>query len=490
MLGKTDVQEKLQGFSSFVNGLLEEWKVPGLAVAVVKDGEVVLAEGFGVRDITTGEQVTSETVFAIASVSKAFTTMAMGMLADEGKLDWDTPVKRYLPQFKLSDVYRTDHLTPRDMVCHRSGISRHDAIWYNNQKYSRAELVERMQYLEPNAGFRQVWQYNNMMYIAAGHLVEQVAGVSYEEFVQKRIFEPLKMRNSTFTIAESQKNENLARPHALSQDELIAIDLLHVDLLGPAGSINSTVEDLANWALLHLNEGAFADAELISKKNLKEMHRPQMVIGDDLTYKEIGYRSYGLGWHILPYRGYNVVRHSGGIDGFTTLVTLMPEEKIGVVVLTNREDNPLTYVTSYNLYDRLLGLDLIDWNARLREEQEKMKAQDNQEKADKLAGRVEGTSTSHPLADYLGTYQQEAYGEIEVQAAGDGLQLVYNDIVYTMTHHHYDVFFAEHEAPTYHFNNLVTFFTDSVTGEIRSLSLSFEQELGTKQTMFTKRVGK
>lgn len=483
---KTDVQERLQGLKEFVEARLNEWQVPGLAVAVVKDGEVVLTEGYGVRDITTGAKVDRETVFAIASVSKAFTTMAMGMLVDEGKLDWDTPIKTYLPQFKLYDTYLTDHLTPRDMVCHRSGVSRHDAIWYRNMSMTRAEIVRRMRYLEPNAGFRQVWQYNNMMYIAAGHLVEQVAGVSYEEFVQKRIFKPLGMESSSFTIAESQKNPNLAWPHGLRQEEAIKIDLINVDLLGPAGSINSSVEDLANWALLHLNKGIYGEQQLISAANLKQMHTPQMVVPTDRNFREISHRMYGLGWSIEPYRGYNVVRHSGGIDGFCTLVTFMPEENIGVVVLTNREDNPLTYVVSYNIYDRLLGLDTIDWNTRLREEQDQLKSQDDEEKAAKLAQRVANTATSHPLSDFVGSYLQSAYGEVQVQAVGEGLQLVYNDIVYELTHHHYDVFVARHASPSYNYTNLVSFFTDALTGQISSMSLSFEQELGTKQTVFTK----
>lgn len=480
------MQDRLQNLQQFIEDRLTEWQVPGLSVAIIKDGEIILTEGYGVRDITTGAKVDAQTVFAIASVSKAFTTMAMGMLVDEGKLNWDTPVKTYLPDFKLYDTYLTDHLTPRDMVCHRSGVSRHDAIWYNNQNTTRAELVKRMRYLEPNAGFRQLWQYNNMMYIAAGHLVEQVAGVSYEEFVQKRIFEPLNMQNSSFTIAESQQNPNLAYPHGLHQGETIKIDLLNVDLLGPAGSINSSVEDLANWALLHLNQGEFANQRLISTTNLKQMHTPQMVVPTDRNFREISHRMYGLGWSIEPYRGYNVVRHSGGIDGFCTLVTFMPEENIGVVVLTNREDNPLTYVVSYHIYDLLLGLDTIDWNTRLREEQEQLKSQDDAEKAAQLAQRVANTTTSHPLSDFVGSYQQAAYGEVRVQAAGDRLELIYNDIVYELTHHHYDVFVARHAAPSYNYTNLVSFATDALTGQIASMSLTFEQELGTKQTVFTR----
>src|SRR5262245_44649143 len=232
----------LEGFGDFVRATMAAWKVPGLAVSVVKDGAVIYLEGFGERDRERGLPVTPHTRFALASGTKAFTTLALGLLADEGKLDWDTPLRQFLPAFKLHDPFASERITPRDLVTHRSGLPRHDLVWYKSP-FSRADLVRRLQYLQPNKDLRAFWQYQNLMYMTAGYLVEQLTGLTWEVFVQQRIFEPLGMRDSNFSVEVSQAAEDHALPYREKDDQLSQMPFYKQFAVGPAGSINTSAAD-------------------------------------------------------------------------------------------------------------------------------------------------------------------------------------------------------------------------------------------------------
>ena len=238
----------LAGLDEFVAGAMKDWKVPGVAVAVVKDGQVILSKGYGTRDADKQLPVTPKTLFAIGSITKSFTVTALGMLADDGKLDWDKPVREYLPEFRLYDQVASDHMTPRDLVTPRSGLPRHDALWYNST-FTRREMIERLRYLEPSKDFRSTWQYNNLMFLTAGYLAGQLAGTSWEELVRARIFGPLGMTGSNFSVTDSQKSPDFAQPYATVKEETKKIPFRGIDEMAPAGSINSNIEDMTRYLL-------------------------------------------------------------------------------------------------------------------------------------------------------------------------------------------------------------------------------------------------
>ena len=434
----------LAGLDDFINTALKEWRFPGCAVAVVKDGEVIHASGYGLRDVEHNLPVTADTLFAIGSCTKAFTAMCLGMLADEGKLDWDKPVRDYMPDFRLFDAFATERMTARDLLCHRSGLPRHDLVWYATT-YTRDELYKRLRYLEPNKDFRVTWQYQNLMFMTAGVLLERIAGSPWEDFVRQRIFTPLGMKTSTLSVTDSQRTSDYALPYHEKDEQLKEIPFHNLDAIAPAGSINSSVNEMAPWLLLHLNGGKYAAKQLISEANLKEMHTPQMVMppGTMTTGnpedKEFGYQSYGLGWFINTYRGHLFVQNGGGIDGFASLTTLLPEQNAGIVVLTICEAHEPAALATVYCQDRLLGLEPVDWNTRLKERRDKAKQVEQEAKA-KKASSVPGAPPTHPLADYAGTYENSGYGPLTVKLDGDQLSATYGKVQLGVQHLRYDTF--------------------------------------------------
>lgn len=471
---KSDVCVKrervMEWLSELINTTMQEWNVPGLAIAIVKDNEILFSEGFGLRDVKKGLNVTSKTIFAIGSCTKAFTTMAMGILVDRGQLDWDKPVRNYLPRFKLYDAYATEHITPRDLVTHRSGLPRHDFVWYGTS-LTRQQLVERLQYLEPTEELRSVFQYQNLMYMTAGYLVGQIAGSSWEEFVKQEIFNPLGMEDSNFSVIDVQKAADFAIPYIKKDDEIKQTPFLNQDAIGPAGSINSNVTDMAKWLLLHLNQSNYNTKRIISLANLSQMHTPQIVTPSPLEYPEILHSSYGLGWGITPYRGYNFIQHGGEIDGFSALTTLMPQDNIGIVILTNIDRTPLPSILTFQICDRLLSLTEVPWNERI-----KYKYTEAKKASEKLLDKISsdqkpGTQPSHFLEEYMGDFENPGYGILSVVIKDEYLVANYNSMEFELQHYHYDIF--EMKSDLFEFYTLVSFVTDT-QGDITSLSTSLE----------------
>lgn len=287
------VTTNLNGLDGFVEQVMKDWHVPGLAVAIVKDGQVVYAKGFGYRDVKKELKVTPDTLFAIGSCSKAFTATALAILAGEGKLDWDKSVRDYLPDFRLHDAYATAQLRPRDLVTHQSGLPRHDLIWYGSP-LSRKELFDRLHHLEPSKPLHAKYQYNNLMFMTAGVLIERISGSTWEEFVRRRILDPLGMKTSTFSVNDSQKTSNFSLPYQEQKGEVKEIPFRNIDAIGPAGSINSSVNEMTRWLLVQLGKGKFEGRQVIPEKNLGEVHAPQIVAGGDLKYDESFYSSYAM----------------------------------------------------------------------------------------------------------------------------------------------------------------------------------------------------
>ncbi len=467
----------VEDLDEFISGVVAEWGLPGLAIAVMKDGEVILSEGYGYRDLDEQLPVTTRTLFAIGSISKSFTVTVLGMLADEGKLDWDTPVRNYLPDFRLYDEVASERMTPRDLVTHRSGLPRHDLLWYGSD-LTRREMYERLRYLEPSKDFRQVFQYQNLMYMTAGYLAGQIAGTGWEELVKERIFAPLGMLRSNFSVDDSQKTDDFAYPYVRVEDDLRQVDFRNLDEIGPAGSINSSVEEMIRYVQFHIDKGKRGDEQLLSEASAEQMQTPQMAIQQALEYEELGHTAYGMGLLVSSYRGKKVVSHGGGIDGFIAQLSFMPREKVGMIILTNQSgDNPVPAIVERGVYDRVLGLEPVDWLARIREQQAKAEEAEQKAEDEGLSQKREGTRPSHDLSEYVGTYEHAGYGVVKISLEADTLRATYHDEKAPLTHFHYDVF-AVPEDPLNTLGETQILFLYDKKGVVDRLSVTLEPAVG------------
>jgi len=427
---------------NFVLAQMQQWKVPGVAIAVVQNGQLIYSHGYGLRDVKNNLPVTSKTLFAIGSISKSFTSLSMGMLNDAGKLDWDKPVRQYIPDFQMYDPVASERMTPRDLISHRVGMAGHDLVWYSSD-FSREDLVHRLRFLQSDHDFRSGYHYNNMMVMTAGYLVGKVACETWEDFVRSRIFQPLQMNASNFSVADSRKTSDYSHPYAKNDRTGVVSEIpFHpIDSIGPAGSINSNVEDMARYAIFQLGNGKSGDRTLVSEANLKLNHAAQVPMPGGLPFKQIGPRSYAMGWVITSYRGHPLWWHNGGIDGFYALLALLPDDNFGVVILTNLlEDDPVPEIISYHLYDRLLGLEPVDWAKRFQEVGQKQKAAEDEERKKEASERKSNTHPSHDLNAYAGRYENPGYGVMTIQRQGDTLSGTLNKLSFPLQHYEYDIF--------------------------------------------------
>jgi len=499
----------LRGLDDFVARVMKEWQVPGLALGVIQDGKPVLLKGYGYRDVEKRLPVTPRTLMAIGSNTKSFTVVLMGMLADSGKLEWDKPVRTYLPDFQLYDDFATREMTPRDLVTHRSGLPRHDGLWYG-RNFTREELYRRLKYLEPSASFRSRWQYQNLMFLTAGYLVERRTGRSWDDLIRERVFAPLEMTRSNTSVRDLPAADDAALGYvwrdcpaekaagmvgtagaagaaAPSSTEcgLVQVPYRNIDAVAPAGSINSDVEEMLHYIQFHIDSGRYNGRAILSKENASLMETPQMLVGDqEIWPDELGVATYGLGLSVTSYRGRKLVQHGGGIDGFISQMSWLPRERIGIMVVTNMSGtNPVPNIVTRNVIDRLLGLAPIDWVARTEKQLQDAKAKRLKQRADRAAERQPNTSPSHPLSAYGGTYEHPAYGRLSVQADGAALSLSFDGCNVPLKHFHYDVFEIDDPMDALPLSGRVTFLMDS-KGNIDRMAVPFEPSV--KDIEFTR----
>lgn len=431
-------------FEEYVNKAIKDWGVPGVAIAIVKDDRVVFAKGFGVRELNKPEPVDEHTLFAIGSSSKAFTAASIAMLVDEGKLKWDDPATKHLPGFQLFDPYSTRELTITDLLSHRSGLTRGDLLWYGSS-YDRAEVLRRVRYLKPSWSLRSRYGYQNIMFLAAGQIIPSVTGKTWDDFVRDRIFTPLGMKSSTTSIKAFTASANVATPHSKINDKLLAVSWRNIDNIAPAGSINSNVEDMAQWVRLQLGGGVYQNQRLISAAAIKEMQTPQTIIrieGAQLgLYPEAHFLTYGLGWFLSDYRGKKVVEHGGAIDGMRAEVAMIPEEKLGLVVLTNLQGTILPVALMYKIFDFYLNAPQRDWSADMLKTRNNLEEQAKAAEKKAESERVHGTSPSLALEKYAGTFQSDMYGQTKVTLENDKLVLRFGpNFTGDLQHWNYDTF--------------------------------------------------
>jgi CubicO group peptidase (beta-lactamase class C family) len=466
-------KKALEGFDEVVAKGLAALKVPGVAIAVVKDKEVILAKGYGFRDVDGKLPVTADTLMAIGSSTKAFTAFALGALVDQGKIEWDKPVRTYIPWFRLYDAQAGERLTPRDLVTHRSGLPRHDAVWYNNLTATREDLVRSLAYLQPTADLREKWQYNNLMFLTAGYLVETMTGKSWEDAVRGLVFEPLGMSRSNFSVVDSQKDKDFALPYDERDGKIVKIPFRDITTVGPAGSINSSIGEMSRWVLVHINGGKLGDAQVIGAATLDDLHKPYMTTGNVSTRPDITAPDYALGWMVDNYKGHGRVHHGGNIDGFSAMVSLWPNDGLGFVILTNRNGTGLPELLIRAAADRILGLAAEDWIGDAAKRMAEAEAVGKKAEEKLGSRRRPGTVPAHKLEEYAGDYRHPGYGDLKVTLKAGQLGFVYNGMATPLAHWHFETFNGG-KADDPEFKDMkVTFRTDA-TGNVVGVAIPLE----------------
>lgn len=472
-------QKLLSLADAFVPQIMVDWHVPGLAVAVIRDNEIVLCKGYGLRSVEDNLPMSADTLLAIGSCSKAFTSTALAMLVDDGLLEWDRPLRHYMPDWRMVDPFAAERMTPRDLVCHRSGLPGHDFIWYNTSHFlSRRALYARIRYLQPAYDFRTTFHYQNLMFMAAGYLIEVVTGQTWEDFVRARLFDPLGMKTSNFSVDDMPKAREASLPYELKDGRVMRMAYAKIDNIGPAGSINSSVSEMIRWVQFQLNKGRCGDQQLISEANMTQLHTAHVPLQGELLrdYLLVERGDYGLGWFMHQHRGHRLIHHGGGIDGFSAFTSFMPEINAGMVVLTNLNLNRLSIILSYTVYDWLLGAEGTNWNETFRSARANLEAQMREADAQFNQARVPGTQPSHPLDDYTGEFENPGYGIIRITRDDSGLVQSYNDIPCPMKHYHYDTFESVFEIEMRRHRLTMNYATDAA-GEIVSVAVPFEAQL-------------
>jgi CubicO group peptidase (beta-lactamase class C family) len=411
---------------SYVANSMKTFEVPGMAVAIVKDGKIAVAKGYGVRKLGDPTPVDDHTMFAIGSNTKAFTTAALATLVDEGKLSWDDPVYQRLPGFVMYDPYVSHEMTIRDLLTHRSGmgLGEGDLLFWPHSTYTREQIIYKLRFMKPTSSFRSHYAYDNLLYMTAGQIIPAVTGTSWDAFMRQYIFGPIHMNDTNVSNSAFKPTDNYAFPHSSRVDgKLQVIQFENLDNVGPAGSINSCAADMAKWVLLQLNHGKFADydSRLFSEQQSKEMWSPQTIlpVGNPpppLAGLKANFADYALGWSLRDYHGRKLVGHTGGVGGFVSRVMLAPEENLGVVVLTNAEEGGAFDSILFHILDHYFNLPPTDWVAAFRsvkdmQEKDAAKAMKRAE-----ADRVADSKPSLPLDRYIGVYNDAWYGSITIQA--------------------------------------------------------------------------
>jgi CubicO group peptidase (beta-lactamase class C family) len=479
---------RLKAFDAWMQKTVKDWNVPGIGVGIVQKDKLVFARGYGYRDYGKKLPFTPTTTCLIASNTKLFTAVAAGLLVEEGKLDWDKPVRRFVPGIQFYNDELNTTVSIRDMLAHRTGITRHDTIWYKSD-FTRKELFERLQYLEPSAPLRNTFLYNNMMYVGSGYVIELLSGRTWEAFVRDRILEPLGMKSSGFTIADMVAQADHGVPYTERRDSFDLYEIPYVREsagIGPAGSIHSNLQDLSRWVIALLNGGVVDGKAALPASVLKATTAPSIALPNTTLeargFGELLNPAYGMGRWTASYRGHLIAYHGGDLPGFHSQVSVMPQDGVGVIVLVIGDHAaPLYNVVSYHAYEQMLGMSLTPWSERMLEIRLKGKKAGTEARAKAGGERVTGTKPAHPLDDYTGEFEHPAYGVLTVSRKDDALRFDFHNIDLPLSHFHYERFDTpdDEEDGKWSVN-----FQTSPQGEVDKAVMSLDEAEAT----FTRRV--
>jgi len=481
------IEEALLGFDEYMSKVLSDWNEPGAGVAVIYKDKLVYVKGFGYRDYGNKLPVTENTLFQIASNTKLFTTVAAGMLVEEGIFTWDKPIKEAVPELEFYNDILNNQVTLRDMLGHKTGISRQDMIWFKSD-FTRQELFDRIIYLEPSIPLRQGFIYNNLMYSAVGYSIELRTGKTWEEFVTEKLFTPLEMSNTVFSIAEMQKTSDYGVPYNEVRDTTLLYKIpLKEDgaAVGPAGSIITSLDDLSHWVIALINGGMYKGKEVISPSIIDETMKPGIAFRNK-SLEEKGYNEslnsvYGMARSIEIYKGNVLTKHGGDMPGFHSQLAILPYDSIGIITFVIGDQGARSRdAIMYNLVDRLLGLEQTDWNGRKLADHIKGKELSQKARSQTGFDHVSGTSPTHPISNYIGTYTNEAYGEFIVNYENDTLYFVFRKTTLALTHYHFNRFDTPDDED---FGKWSINFKISPQGEINSAVISIDEG----QVLFNKK---
>jgi CubicO group peptidase (beta-lactamase class C family) len=439
---------------AYIASSMKTFDVPGMAVAIVKDGKVIVAKGYGVRKLGNTTPVDEFTTFGIGSNTKAFTTAALATLVDEGRLSWDDPVYQRLPGFVMYDPYVSHEMTIRDLLTHRSGmgLGEGDLLFWPHSTYTREEIIYKLRFMKPASSFRSKYAYDNLLYMTAGQIIPAVTGISWDDYIRQRIFTPLGMTHSNVTNASIRPDDDVAFPHSRLNGKLQVIPFEILDNAGPAGAINSCAADMAKWVQLQLNRGKFADREgrLFTEQRSKEMWSPQTILPtgnppSPLAGLKANFADYALGWGLRDYHGRKLVGHTGGVGGFVSRVMLVPDENLGVVILTNAEEDGAFDSILYHVLDHYFHLPPTDWISAYKtvKDTEEKDAAEAMRKAE--SARAADSKPSLPLEKYAGVYHDAWYGPVTIRMEKGGLVITFDhtpNMIGDLQHWQHDTFKA------------------------------------------------
>lgn len=480
---KTIIDKRLEGVEAELQKVLDTWKTPGFAVAVVEKNKIVYAKGFGYRDYENKTPVTPNTLFAIGSCTKAFTSSVLGLLREEKKMDFNESPRKYFPELKFFNSEMNESIIMKDLMSHRTGLPRHDYSWYLFPTESTDSLIQRIAYQEPFTGIREKWYYNNFMFLMQGAITEKITGKSWAENVKEKILVPLEMTRSNFTIADWKKSDDIAIGYELEQQTTIKkMDYYNIAAMSPAGSINSSVNEMSNWVITWINGGKFKGKQLLPASYVTEAISSQMVVSPALPDKDISdihFSNYGYGWFMASYKGHYRVEHGGNIDGFSASTSFFPSDSVGIVVLVNQNGSSVPSVVRNILADRMLRVSKTDWNKDLKAKQDKALNEQKEAQKTKSSSKVAGTRPSHSKQEFSGRYFHPAYGSFDLVVERDSLFAKFKLTKLWLRHYHYDVFEsfeAENKLDTTE-SQLLFNFTTSDGGDISKVSLKIEPTL-------------
>ena len=484
---QTDIADKLQGFDAYMEKLLEDWNAPGVGVGILAGDKLVFAKGYGYRNYQEKLPLTAKTLFPIASNTKLFTAIAAGMLVESGKLTWDEPIRDAVPAIRFCNNELNNTVTLRDMLAHRTGITRHDSIWYQRDSLTRKDVCDRLKYLKPEVSLRQTFLYNNLMYAAVGYIIELLSGMTWEKFVRERIFEPLEMCDTVYTIDEMQQHSDYGVPFTEKRDSNEIYQIPYYDEIGaaaPAGAIISNLEDISHWLIALMNDGKYQGRQVLPSRILKATLEPAIalpnVLGETTGWWELLNSVYGMGCQTVAYRGHLLTYHGGAIDGFHSQISFLPNKKLGGIVLAIGDHcAELIDIITYNTYERLLDLDLTPWSDRWLNVRVKAKQAGIEARSKADADLVDHTTPSHTLAEYVGDYAHPAYGILRIAMKDDNLQFNLGRIQLPLNHFHYNRFDTPNDE---RFGKWSVNFLIDPQGDINQILMSLDE----KEVTFTR----
>ena len=475
--------KRLKGIEKKFNAILENTKAPGFAVAIVEGDKIIYAKGFGYADYENKVAADANTLFAIGSSTKAFTSSLLGLLRGDDKISFNDNPRKHVPELEFYNDDMNNGIIIKDLMRHKTGLPRHDGAWYFFPSYDKDSLILRLKHHEPFTGLRQQWYYNNFGFLLQGVITEKLSGKSWEENIEEKFFKPLGMNRSKTTISGMKESSNKAYGYTLDADRNIEkTDYYDIAGMSPAGSINSSVNDMSQWLITWINKGKYKDQQIIPEDYIKEAMSSQAVVASGVPSDElpnVHFVNYGYGWFLHSYKGHYMVEHGGNIDGFSASVGFYPSDKIGVVVLANQNGSAVPSLVRNTVADYMLNVEKTEWAKKHKEDlEEALEAQDKVME-DKETSNVKNTRPSHAKLDYTGFYENAGYGKFEVTVENDSLMTTLNDEKIFINHFHYDTFelidYSDGKVDSTEIgSSLKVNFKTNESGDIESLTTSIE----------------